>query len=550
MKSRIVAVEDRLKSLSDGTIRSRFVELMKSSYNRTLETFKLARKPYFGSGTLYQRHSSKVYDVHWAGNNEDFVSISFDGRMLLWNVNDSHKDPRLNISLRSPWVMACAFEQVECRFVAAAGLDNVLSVYRIPEYFDQTGMATAHNIRLHTELAQHEKYISSIRFLDTSRIVSASGDSTLIVWDFATEKALSVMKGHKSDVMGVSVLPRNSKDTFASCSCDGTVRVWDLRAGNERGGQVQLIGSSSSGVGKRNRRRMGDLNALELFLGGTAVTTAGEDGYIRVFDLRMSENRTDEDSDHVITPQQSFEGSFLTPSKTAAPNAGSLWSGSLFGSSKTRSPRVRPSEMVSPAFMSVKSLFSSKNSTPNTSTVMPIQSSSGMSISVPEDGDGEGDEVDCAANDTRMPSSPQRSPVNSMVHSPSTSSSASLSPSRQGRRKQRNAIMDSLDGVPENSKAPIDRCEFKTFGLENNDKPVMSLAASRSGRVIFAGYEDGMLRAWDCTSHFNYEEALVQQHKQHLNRIVTLEMSPDGKRMISGSWDKGLKLYAMPEDLH
>ena len=57
-------------------------------------------------------HQDKIYCQQWSGNNEDFVSCSFDGKMLIWNKNDQ-ADPRLVVLLRSPWVMGCAFEQIE-----------------------------------------------------------------------------------------------------------------------------------------------------------------------------------------------------------------------------------------------------------------------------------------------------------------------------------------------------------------------------------------------------------------------------------------------------
>ena len=253
-------------------------------------------------------HQDKIYCQHWSGNNEDFVSCSFDGKMLIWNKNDM-ADPRLVVLLRSPWVMGCAFEQTENNMVASGGLDNVCTVYRIPTFVDvQIGAGssrtTNENVKIYLELFQHTKYISSMKFAGPHRLITASGDKTCIHWDLETGTHLNIFEGHTADVMSVSNQPTISKDIFASGSCDGQVLIWDLRQGTEA---VIGIGSRTDAIGRLRSRP--DVNAVHMFLGTTAVCTAGEDGMTRVFDMRAAtEPKKDRKTNVIISSNQRTTG--------------------------------------------------------------------------------------------------------------------------------------------------------------------------------------------------------------------------------------------------
>ena len=62
-------------------------------------------------------HFGKVYAMHWSGNGTDLVSASQDGKLIVWEAMQNVKTQA--IPLRSSWVMACAFEQVQKTFPPA-----------------------------------------------------------------------------------------------------------------------------------------------------------------------------------------------------------------------------------------------------------------------------------------------------------------------------------------------------------------------------------------------------------------------------------------------
>jgi len=67
-----------------------------------------------------------------------------------------------------------------------------------------------------------------VAHLGASRIVSASLDCSLRLWDFSTGACLTVFNGHRGPVNHVAAL---GGDRIASASDDGAVRIWSLRDG-------------------------------------------------------------------------------------------------------------------------------------------------------------------------------------------------------------------------------------------------------------------------------------------------------------------------------
>ena len=111
--------------------------------------FKLRRK--------LPGHFGKIYALHWASNNEDIVSASQDGKLLIWNTATTNK--KIAIPLRSAWVMTCAYSPCR-RYVASGGLDNLCTIFNVK---DSIGWDVNQPYR---ELQRHEGiYIYLFSFL-------------------------------------------------------------------------------------------------------------------------------------------------------------------------------------------------------------------------------------------------------------------------------------------------------------------------------------------------------------------------------------------------
>eukprot|EP00052_Salpingoeca_macrocollata_P000717 m.21934 g.21934 ORF g.21934 m.21934 type:complete len:348 (+) comp10805_c0_seq2:79-1122(+) len=67
---------------------------------------------------------------------------------------------------------------------------------------------------------------------------------------------------------------------------------------------------------------------------------------------------------------------------------------------------------------------------------------------------------------------------------------------------------------------------------------ITSVAFSKSGRLLFAGYDDYNCHAWD-TLRGEHVYTLAG----HANKVSCLGVSPDGSALCTGSWDTSLKIW-------
>ncbi len=91
----------------------------------------------------------------------------------------------------------------------------------------------------------HDDSVRSVAWVGPSRLISASIDRTIILWDLKTREAISTLTGHSRRVNAVCLLPESQM--FISTGVDRSVRVWDLksrtlvRSLNQHTGDVQTL---------------------------------------------------------------------------------------------------------------------------------------------------------------------------------------------------------------------------------------------------------------------------------------------------------------------
>src|SRR3954452_16633928 len=71
----------------------------------------------------------------------------------------------------------------------------------------------------------HEGGVSAVARVDEHRIVSASWDRTLRLWDLDTGAEIGRFEGHEG---GANAVARVDERRVVSASSDGTLRLWDL----------------------------------------------------------------------------------------------------------------------------------------------------------------------------------------------------------------------------------------------------------------------------------------------------------------------------------
>lgn len=158
-------------------------------------------------------HYAKIYSLAW-GTNHEVVSASQDGKLIVWDAHAATKQAA--ISLRSSWVMTCAYANLGGkRLVGCGGLDNICSLYDIDTHAPSKVVA---------ELVAHTGYVSCCRFGPDQTAVTASGDMSCIRWDVETATPLNQYAEHDGDVMCLAVAPHGGK-LFVSAACDALAKV-------------------------------------------------------------------------------------------------------------------------------------------------------------------------------------------------------------------------------------------------------------------------------------------------------------------------------------
>jgi guanine nucleotide-binding protein G(I)/G(S)/G(T) subunit beta-1 len=207
---------------------------------------------------ILKGHFNKVTASHWSGDSTKLVSASQDGNLLVWNAVTNNKIQ--SIPLKSSYVMAVGMEQTKGNMVACGGLDNLCTIY-----------STITNARA-VEMASHDGYLSCCRFLDERQIITASGDSTCILWDIASAKPVSTMSEHTADATFIALQP-NERNVFVSGSVDATSKLWDIRTPTRA---VQTF-----------RGHAADINGVDFMPSHVhCFATAGLDNTVRSYDIR------------------------------------------------------------------------------------------------------------------------------------------------------------------------------------------------------------------------------------------------------------------------
>ncbi|KAK8748020.1 hypothetical protein OTU49_016276 [Cherax quadricarinatus] len=152
-------------------------------------------------------------------------------------------------------------------FVASGGMDNQCTVHDINNR-DSTGVA-----KISRELLGYEGFLSSMRFLDDTNLITGSGDMKVIHWDLKTGKKVNEFFGHSGDVATMSLAPDQS--CFATGSVDRTIKVWDLR--DTKTCKQTFWGHTS------------DVNSVCFHPSGFAVGSGSEDKTSRLWDLRSDQ---------------------------------------------------------------------------------------------------------------------------------------------------------------------------------------------------------------------------------------------------------------------
>ncbi|OWB57960.1 hypothetical protein B5S28_g3944 [[Candida] boidinii] len=211
-------------------------------------------------------HFNKILSCSWHPNNQNILSCSQDGYLIMWDAITGMKlkiiqsdDPYVTSSDISP----------NGKLIAIGGLANNCYVY------SNTSNNTNNNNngKLISIFKGHKEYISDLSFVNNESIITCSGDKTCNLWDLNKGKQIQKFYGHVGDVLNLSINPIN-ENTFITCSSDGYANLWDIRLNSKNFTRNFKISSDC------------DSSVIQFFPDGNSFNCGLDNGLIKLIDLR------------------------------------------------------------------------------------------------------------------------------------------------------------------------------------------------------------------------------------------------------------------------
>jgi len=216
---------------------------------------------------IFKDHPEYLYNV--AAVQPDCSEITKPAREKLnaegipwihWANLPQAKNPYIRtLSGHLAWVRACCYSPDGQRIVSASS-DNTLKIWNA-----RTG-------RDIVTLAGHSSSVLACGFSpDGRRVVSASRDNTLKIWSAETGEEITTLVGHSGWVSGCSYSPDGKN--VVSASWDKTLKIWDEKTGTEL---ATLLGHTDS------------VSACVYSSDGHSIVSASDDKMLKIWDARTA----------------------------------------------------------------------------------------------------------------------------------------------------------------------------------------------------------------------------------------------------------------------
>ena len=177
--------------------------------------------------------------------------------LLVFNINLLAQQPRLVLPIGHTKYVKCAQFSLDGKKIVTASGDNTIKIW---DSFKGVLLAN---------LTGHSSFVNSVQFSpDGKKIVSSSSDNTVKIWSEHTGVLLADLKGHKGGVNSAQFSPDGKK--IVSSSSDKTAIVWNATNGKLL---VELKGHHNG------------VNSAQFSPDGAKVITSSDDKTARIWNV-------------------------------------------------------------------------------------------------------------------------------------------------------------------------------------------------------------------------------------------------------------------------
>lgn len=153
-------------------------------------------------------------------------ATSDDGyRLLVWNLTTGQQSQR--IVGAGEWIQSLRFSPDSSRLLSGMSSGRILEWTVAPDPVGPS--AERYGVKAVRILTGHREDVLDLSFTSDGRLLSASEDYTILLWDMGTGKVEDVLDSHTDVVTGVAAIP--GTDRAFSVSQDRNVIIWNLTTG-------------------------------------------------------------------------------------------------------------------------------------------------------------------------------------------------------------------------------------------------------------------------------------------------------------------------------
>lgn len=240
---------------------------------RSFDDIKEFKRFIFNQADILRRHPQLT--AQQAINQPDRSIIHLAGKKYLttlgkpllwfeWLNKPQSSDPCILSISQSNYLNGCAFSPNGNKILTASE-DKTLKLWDV-----ETGREVKSYIG-------HNDAVNACRFSsDGSRIISGSADKTLKLWDVNTGEIIWTFLGHTDSVLRVNFSSNGKK--VISASKDMTVKIWDVETGKEL---ITFTGHTRK------------VNDCAFSPDGSKIVSVSEDGYVKLWDVNKGQEFSD-----------------------------------------------------------------------------------------------------------------------------------------------------------------------------------------------------------------------------------------------------------------